>query len=311
MKFILHSSKGKKKKKTFRYGKCGLCDKKKVLKLSHRIPKFVARSIKDKSFTKKLRNPNDLKLSYQDSDKEYLLCGNCEGLFSKNETSFANTVFHPYRDENLRQDSFCYDESIFYFMTSLAWRTMYRDARDKKKTLELGFKENQFRKLCIVEDEMKEFLKGNLKKVKNFKHHLIFLNEKTKFQSIDGTVNQLNYYSSFYRGTFGYLFGNQSDNSLYIFHNLAGILLITVFKGGAKEKYNNTQIYNRNGEIKENQVVQSRIVNEMMYNYRKVRESRSDLPESVRKQIENRAKADPEGFKKAAASKNESIIIRN
>ena len=57
-----------------------------------------------------IHNPNKV---VQDGEKHYLLCGDCEDLFNKYETIFANTFFHPYMSNNVKE--FNYDSDLYYF----------------------------------------------------------------------------------------------------------------------------------------------------------------------------------------------------
>lgn len=63
-------------------GVCLLCKRERELQLSHIIPNFVYNWLKDTSpsFIRSSQNPNQ---RIQDGPKYYLLCAECEGLFSK------------------------------------------------------------------------------------------------------------------------------------------------------------------------------------------------------------------------------------
>lgn len=99
---------------------CALCRQSKELEISHIIPKFVIRYLKKTSVgaIRNTQNPNKV---VQDGEKHYLLCGECEDLFSIYETKFANTFFYPYMKDN--EKVFNYDSDIYYFLTSVSWRS--------------------------------------------------------------------------------------------------------------------------------------------------------------------------------------------
>ena len=61
---------------------CALCHDKSELELSHIIPKFVLRYLKETSagLLRSAENPNAV---VQDGEKHYMLCGKCEDLFRK------------------------------------------------------------------------------------------------------------------------------------------------------------------------------------------------------------------------------------
>ena len=107
--------------------KCALCGEDKELQLSHIIPKFVGKYLKKTSIGK-IRSQQNPNRTLQDIEKHYLLCHDCEELFSASERYFANTVFYPYKKEKLA--IFGYDKRLFYFITSLSWRSLYLDVID-------------------------------------------------------------------------------------------------------------------------------------------------------------------------------------
>ena len=82
-------------------GKCHLCHKTSDLQRSHVIPSFVIRWLKDTSpgFVRDSKNQN---VRTQDGIKEYLLCVECEQLFSKWERDFANYIFYPLHSKKVR-----------------------------------------------------------------------------------------------------------------------------------------------------------------------------------------------------------------
>ena len=93
-------------------GKCALCGEDKELQLSHIIPKFIGKYLKNTSIgnIRSHENPNRIA---QDIEKHYMLCHDCEELFSASERYFANTVFYPYKRD--KHETFNYDEKLFLF----------------------------------------------------------------------------------------------------------------------------------------------------------------------------------------------------
>ena len=103
---------------------CALCHNNSALELSHIIPKFVVRYLKNTSVGK-LRSADNPNATIQDGEKHYLLCGECEDRFSECEKKFADNIFHPYFKQHQR--SFTYDKWLHYFITSVSWRHLYLD----------------------------------------------------------------------------------------------------------------------------------------------------------------------------------------
>ena len=103
-------------------GVCKLCGAFGELKLSHFIPKFVGKWVKETSATGFIRLSRDVNKRAQDIAKEYWLCDACEQLFSGWERQFANRVFYPF--VNHEADSVIYGNWLAKFCASLSWRTL-------------------------------------------------------------------------------------------------------------------------------------------------------------------------------------------
>ena len=107
-------------------GTCALCKRENVeRKHSHIIPKGVyrrSRTKRDSRFKNHFR-PEEI---FQDGEKKYMLCGDCEQFFNSYETPF----FNQYLDKYLLQPGFSLtnpsDEIKFFFLT-VAWRVLYDD----------------------------------------------------------------------------------------------------------------------------------------------------------------------------------------
>lgn len=99
--------------KTERHGKCGLCHKSKSLELSHIIPRLLSKNIRktpSKVYTViggKTNHP------VQDTQKELLLCSDCEKKFNKLETYYSNYFKYPN-----------YDNRLYSFLLSILWRVV-------------------------------------------------------------------------------------------------------------------------------------------------------------------------------------------
>lgn len=103
-------------------GECKLCGAIGELKLSHVIPKFVGKWVKDSSATGYIRLNQNINKRAQDIAKDYWLCEACEQLFSGWEREFANKIFYPFvRGE---ADSANYGDWLAKFCASLSWRTL-------------------------------------------------------------------------------------------------------------------------------------------------------------------------------------------
>lgn len=99
----------------------------KELQLSHIVPSFVGRKMKNIS-PGNIRYTNELNKITQDIEKHYLLCHECEEFFSAKERWFANNIFNLWQDAE--KSRFEYDENLTYFIVSLSWRSLYLDLEE-------------------------------------------------------------------------------------------------------------------------------------------------------------------------------------
>lgn len=276
---------------------CGLCKKEAKLQLSHRMPKAVGNIIKKRSFTKKFRSVHNPEKPEQDLDKDYFLCEECEGRFSPKEGLFMQKILQPFR--NSRRKEFQYDSWLNYFITSVSWRTIYGDAQDKEVTLGNGFSESQFQKIQSSEKEMREFLLNQSSSMENIENHLIFLDE-TLYLGNDRPIQ----YSQYCNAAFGYLIGNSNSNALYIFHNLAGVLILTIIKKERSDKYRNTYVESNGGTFSQSQRVNNIYLEKELLSYlpQQFEASRNKLSSKAKARLENAIKKNPEGFLKSSSS---------
>lgn len=92
------------------------------LEVSHIIPKFIYKWLKETSTLKRMRSSNPNKVA-QDGYKIPFLCKKCEGNFSQYEKYFAENIFRPFVVKN---DIKIFDninfEMLDKFFASLIWR---------------------------------------------------------------------------------------------------------------------------------------------------------------------------------------------
>jgi len=124
------------------HGNCKLCGSVGDLKLSHFIPKFVGRWVKETSATGFIRLSRDINKRSQDIVKDYWLCGDCEQLFSGWEREFANKIFYPF--VKCETDTAIYGDWLAKFCASISWRTLsYMRHLNERGDSEQGRKEER------------------------------------------------------------------------------------------------------------------------------------------------------------------------
>ncbi|WP_349925418.1 hypothetical protein ABNP43_03500 [Bacillus altitudinis] len=227
----------------YKLKKCALCGEETNLELSHIVPKMVIRMLK-KTAAGNIRNSENPNIPAQDSEKHYMLCGNCEDLFSEKEKYFANTLFHPYIKK--KKIKFDYDSKLFYFLTSLSWRSLYLDLIDFTENHVVGIDALE----CLISCEkiMKDYLLNNRNNIETIEHHLFFFDEIREIRG-NTEMAELRPHVTFHRGITSYTFCFEDDGTYGTITNMMGIVLITLYKKGSREKWEGTEVLNGIGSI--------------------------------------------------------------
>lgn len=273
--------------KQLKLSRCALCGSDDKLELSHIIPKMVIRNLKKTAISniRSVENPNK---PIQDSEKHYMLCGKCEDLFSEYEKYFSDNIFQPYLKKE--KVSYDYDRRLFYFLTSLSWRSLYMDLLDFVANDVVGIDALE----CLISSEkiMSEYLLNKRNDIGCIEHHIFF------FDRIDSTGGNNGFNTSdfrphvtFHRGEFSYTICNENNHTYLTFTNMMGLMVITFYSKGEEEYWDNTQITNGNGVIEaRNQKMQSIVCNEMIYimeNTKNVTSTMSNIQqEKIKERIE-------------------------
>ncbi len=104
-------------------GTCLLCGTETELKLSHVLPAFVYRWMKESSGGGFLRNHREPNRRVQDGEKFHWLCGHCEQRFGGWEKTFAERLFYPYLEKS--GGTFPYAHWLTRFCVSVSWRVLH------------------------------------------------------------------------------------------------------------------------------------------------------------------------------------------
>lgn len=235
-------------------GTCALCKRENVeRKHSHIIPKGVyrrSRTKRDSRFKNHFR-PEEI---FQDGEKKYMLCGDCEQFFNSYETPF----FNQYLDKYLLQPGFSLtnpsDEIKFFFLT-VAWRVLYDDL------YECHSFENQAERIMFEEFEqiLWKYLFTELSRIhpevmrkqdtdsialegKTF-GELIAIAEKERLESIPPDISKIRNHvyaleelgfpseisDLFSHGVCGYCFFEKSHKNYYVISIYQGLAIVTVY----------------------------------------------------------------------------------
>ncbi|MFJ7681642.1 hypothetical protein [Peribacillus butanolivorans] len=272
---------------------CALCKNERELELSHIIPKFVFRYLKRDSFSGIIRNATNPNVALQDGDKKYLLCSDCEDIFSDNERKFSNNVFLPFKKDgvvNIKYDG----NWLLHFITSVNWRTLFEDMpsfidnKDDSNSLFM----KQLSSLEKAEVIMRQFLLGKKSNLGSIETHLFFYENVEKMSR---EILHLRPHSMVHGGVFGYTVISTSGG-IFIFNNLLGVIIVTIIKAAKNEKWKNTFVKNESGKIKSPQKVVSPIFEELSYMNEQREKGMKTLSEKQRKSIIAKIEKDPEAF---------------
>ncbi|SFV26412.1 hypothetical protein SAMN05428990_0306 [Pseudoxanthomonas sp. YR558] len=103
-------------------GPCRLCQRNDELQLSHVVPAFVFRWMRESSGNGHLRSTASPNLRVQDGPQKHWLCRDCEARLGRYETAFAGQLFHPYLAQSGRR--FLYGPWLLRFCVSVSWRNL-------------------------------------------------------------------------------------------------------------------------------------------------------------------------------------------
>jgi hypothetical protein len=147
--------------------RCPLCLLEKELCVSHIIPAFAGRYLKETSATGYLRDGKSPNIRRQDTAKQPLLCNDCEQIFSSSEREFSLKAFPIIQRDDYRE--FEYGPWLLKFAVSLSWRILVINQE------EVGKDFPQFRRqIAEALENWRLFLLGE-RKQPGGEHHLFVM----------------------------------------------------------------------------------------------------------------------------------------
>lgn len=270
-------------------GQCALCRQNKKLKLSHIVPNFVGRRLKNTS-PGSIRVTNEPNKVAQDIEKHFMLCHDCEELFSARERWFANIFFNPYQDIN--ETIYDYNENLTYFIVSLSWRSLYLDLTEY--VMDTDFDQDILMTLFRAEEIMHDYLMGKRADIGFIENHIFFLDRIQSISNMDASKNPS---LAMHRSISSYTAYNGATS--FTISNLMGILIVTFYSMHSKEKWINTKINLGIGRIEaRNQNITSVVGKEIQHWMNQSEEAKNNLSPIQKKKIEEKFKNIGEDIKK-------------
>lgn len=222
-------------------GSCKLCDVKTDLQLSHVLPAFVFRWMRETSGNGHLRSGETPNRRVQDGFKRYWLCTACEILFSRTETAFANQLFHPYfRGEFSR---FVYGDWLMHFCVSVSWRVLnfYRDATGLQQ-----YEVEGIRRIDSAEKSWKAFLLGKAPHPGLFEQHLLPFDA---IESISTARDDLSPNLNRYLMRTVDMDLCRGARNIYVYAKLGRLVLLGFVHEDHREQWQGTKVHVRHGII--------------------------------------------------------------
>jgi hypothetical protein len=220
-------------------GTCLLCGKPAVLQRSHVIPAFVFRWLKDSSGNSPSRSSHEPNKRIQDGPTRDWLCYDCEQLFGRSETSFANRIFHPYfRDSKLHLG---YAKWMLKFCVSVAWRTLQFFIQEG------GLKEwspDEQAAALKAEEAWRDFLLDKRKRTGEFELHVLPVDI---VDNVDSSLSP-NFNRYLARGIDLDLVRSKSTNFTYT--KIGRFIIVGFIRGRNPQKWKGTLVDATQGVIK-------------------------------------------------------------
>ena len=159
-------------------------------------------------------------------------------------------------------DTFNYDEKLFFFLTSLSWRSLYLDIIDFVK--EGNLKIDVLNKMIESEKIMREFLLSKRQDIGSIEHHIFFFDRIVKVDTADSILKNGRPHTIIHRSLTTY--SGYLDNTIYTVSNLMGIVVVTLYSKDNDEEWKGTQVFNEtNTLVAVKQMVSSRLGNEFSF----------------------------------------------
>lgn len=241
--------------------KCTLCGAEIELKLNYIVPKMAIRYLKKSAIE-----------SIQNSKNPYMLCSKCEDLCSENEMWFADKYSHPYL--NKEKTIFDYDDNLFFFITSVSWRSLYLDITDFAENSIVGMEALE----CLISSEkiMSVFLQAKRADLGTIENHILFMDIIKEFHIGKSDSSEWKSNAIFHRGIRSYTFCDEKEKTYATLTDMLGIILITIYHKDDNDIWEGTKVVNGMGQIEVNkQTIESVVVNELVEILRTIGKAKS------------------------------------
>lgn len=269
-------------------GVCAFCEVKARLRESHVLPAFVYRWLRGRSGTGHMRQTDNPNQRVQDGLKLPLLCGDCEGLFSRYETAFATKVFHPWHAGTYQIP---YEEWMLKFCVSVSWRVL-RFARGRSSNA--SYTTEQHALMDQAASRWRAFLRDEEPHPGAFEQHLLIFDliEETSIPDLPTNMNR------FMAGAVTLdIVG--SDRSLMTFAKLGRFTIFGIVQRGPGQ-WEGTKVHVRHGLLKPDKfVVPAGLLHLFRQKAALVSESFTAMSPTQRAKVDKHVLDNPDAFAKS------------
>jgi len=225
-------------------GVCRLCEGvAEDLQLSHIIPAFAFRWLRESSGNGFLRSSDQPNLRVQDGPQEYWLCEECEGRLNRSETAFGNRFFFPYLNGR-SGGKFQYERWLLEFCTSLSWRALEYQLSNIDDSDQ--FSRADMARIESARNRWKAFLLGNAPHPGEFRQHLLPLDEvnATSVSNLPANINRY-----LMRAIDIDLCHTESGGTIFVFSKIARFAIIGFINGPPSGQWQGTKVNANRGTI--------------------------------------------------------------
>lgn len=217
---------------------CRLCDNEAKLEISHIVPSFIYKWLKETSATGFIRCGLEPNKRVQDGFKEEFLCPKCEDLLCNWETEFSKIVFHPLVSKQAHK--FRYSDWMLKFTVSLSWRVL-KYMLEKHELPHLN--ESMLAETQNALHQWEDFLLGKTPNPGKFQQHVIPLD------TIDSATRPLPLNINRYLLRSVDLDVVTSGEQAYVYIKLPYILIIGFIHISSPNQWNGTKVHVKTGVL--------------------------------------------------------------
>lgn len=222
-------------------GQCRLCGVESELQLSHILPAFVFRWLRESSGNGYLRFGSSPNLRVQDGLKRHWLCVSCEGLLGRSETDFSAKLFYPFTSDG--SNRIIYGEWLLHFCVSVSWRVLqfFKDETSLK-----GYEPDAVSRIAEADATWKAFLLSQRPHPGIFEQHLLPFDAMESISSRSGDLSpNLNRYLM--RSVGMDLARGEKIN--FIYSKLGRFVIVGFIREDRISRWQGSKVHVKNGRI--------------------------------------------------------------